>query len=715
MHAQRAQSFSRAEFAQAVQQRLAAEAGDATGIVDVALATPLVARQAGTEPTFGFVHLSLTEYLAARSVARGAAPIQTVIDIVTATTDSDVDFAAMTIGLLAAPEKAFSALAELPDSLDLTVLRLRARAMRFTRGDLAAHIHQLAADVASHLETAATEPEELILRVATELIATQPALAVALATRIASLPVSADIVVAYRAIRFVAAARLPQGVRMVVPALSSAVEDLRTAAAEALGELRDPAAIAPLVQAYLGKTYDMVFQPAVEAIAKIGGKTAVTELVTILQDQTNYRNLRWPAARALGTLRSPDAVSALITALDDPADIVREHAAAALGQIGHADGLDPLRQSLGDDHEPAVRAAAAEALGRIADAASIPDLLRAMADPHWRVRDAAAHGLMARDQAALVEILRPTVADPAATWRAQAAFLMAEALGVEALPTIMLLSNDPSDAVRTAAADSLKVIPGAAAADRLQQLLDDDSEEVRSAAILGLIQHQHHAAGRPLIRLVEHDPSSTVRLHATSALAAFADRAAVAVLERLIERQDTVSPFAALALGSIGDESAIPVLAAAWRRSAIVYLRDYFAIAIGRIDGDIAAGELRGFLTQVDGVGRPEVVVALSNMKSVSAIPVLLQAVGDRDTFVRVVALRGLASRPRTSLVQGLLLALDDADPTTRREAALAAPFYTNDNMAESLATLRSDPDASVAEAAARALEQYGRKHLVNR
>ena len=37
---------------------------------------------------------------------------------------------------------------------------------------------------------------------------------------------------------------------------------------------------------------------------------------------------------------------------------------------------------------------------------------------------------------------------------------------------------------------------------------------------------------------------------------------------RLIERQDTVAPFAALALGSIGDESAIPVLAAAWRRSA---------------------------------------------------------------------------------------------------------------------------------------------------
>ena len=140
------------------------------------------------------------------------------------------------------------------------------------------------------------------------------------------------------------------------------------------------------------------------------------------------------------------------------------------------------------------------------------------------------------------------------------------------------------------------MIPAAAAAHRLHELLDDDSEEVRSAAILGLIQHQHRAAGRQLVRLVEHDSSSTVRLHATRALAAFSDRAAVAVLVRLIERQDSVAPFAALALGSIGDESAIQVLAAGWRRSAIEDLKDYFATAVGRIDGDIAADELRGFL-----------------------------------------------------------------------------------------------------------------------
>lgn len=141
MHAQHVQSFSRAEFTQAVQQWLPAEAGDAAGMVDAELGTPLVTRQAGTEPTFGFVHVSLTEYLAARYVARGPAPTQTVIDMVTAATDSDVNFTAMTIGLLPAPEKAFNALAELPDSLDLAVLRLRARAMRFARGDLAVHIH----------------------------------------------------------------------------------------------------------------------------------------------------------------------------------------------------------------------------------------------------------------------------------------------------------------------------------------------------------------------------------------------------------------------------------------------------------------------------------------------------------------------------------------------------------------------------------------------
>lgn len=57
---------------------------------------------------------------------------------------------------------------------------------------------------------------------------------------------------------------------------------------------------------------------------------------------------------------------------------------------------------------------------------------------------------------------------------------------------------------------------------------------------------------------------------------------------------------------------------------------------------------------------------------------------------------------------------MDDADPITRRQAALAVPFYADDNMAERLATLRSDPDTSVAEAAAGAVERYRRKHLVN-
>ena len=222
---------------------------------------------------------------------------------------------------------------------------------------------------------------------------------------------SADNVVARRAIRFIAAARLTQCVRTVMPALSSIDEDVRSAAAETLGELKDVAAIAPLMQAYLAKVHTMVFQPAVEAIAKIGGKTAITCLVEILQDDTNYRNLRWPVARALGMLRTPDAVPALVAALNDPADIVREHAAAALGQIAYADALPSLQRSLRDE-EPAVRAAAAAALGRIPDAVSVPDLLQAMDDQHWKVRDGAAHSLMVLDQAALIEILRRTVADP---------------------------------------------------------------------------------------------------------------------------------------------------------------------------------------------------------------------------------------------------------------------------------------------------------------
>ena len=56
---------------------------------------------------------------------------------------------------------------------------------------------------------------------------------------------------------------------------------------------------------------------------------------------------RAEAAAALGTLRSTDAVPALILLLEDRQPEVREAAARALGEIGSTEAVDPLIEALG--------------------------------------------------------------------------------------------------------------------------------------------------------------------------------------------------------------------------------------------------------------------------------------------------------------------------------------------------------------------------------
>lgn len=117
------------------------------------------------------------------------------------------------------------------------------------------------------------------------------------------------------------------------------------AAVDALGELRDPRAIVPLISLlggdwniheYLGPHEKMV-----NALAKIGSP-AVDPLITTLRDAKRSsdpyldedKNLRAGTARALGKIGDPKAIDELIPALWDKIPFVRLSAADALGAIG---------------------------------------------------------------------------------------------------------------------------------------------------------------------------------------------------------------------------------------------------------------------------------------------------------------------------------------------------------------------------------------------
>jgi HEAT repeat protein len=107
-------------------------------------------------------------------------------------------------------------------------------------------------------------------------------------------------------------------------------------AAAALGEIKDPRAVRPLLDAVR-----FGFNArAADALGEIGDASVVGPLVGILRGrQTFGRDL---AARALGRLGNREAVGPLIDALTDADQKVRWAASRALRAIGDVRAIDPL-------------------------------------------------------------------------------------------------------------------------------------------------------------------------------------------------------------------------------------------------------------------------------------------------------------------------------------------------------------------------------------
>lgn len=124
--------------------------------------------------------------------------------------------------------------------------------------------------------------------------------------------------------------------------------------------------------------------------------------------------VRARTARLLGENQEPQAVAALAELLmDDPDMLVRQHAAAALGQLG---AVEPLIQAL---HMPDahVRQLVTQALGQIRDPRAVEPLVGALRDSHGEVRQQVAFALTKIGAPALEPLLSALQhSDPFTRW-----------------------------------------------------------------------------------------------------------------------------------------------------------------------------------------------------------------------------------------------------------------------------------------------------------
>lgn len=125
-------------------------------------------------------------------------------------------------------------------------------------------------------------------------------------------------------------------------------------------------------------------------------------------------DVRWSAVRALGKVRSPEAIEALIDLLSDENEEIRIAAARSLADIGDRGAVPVLLQML-DGETNLAKAWIADSLGRLADAEAVDALVSLLGEDDVSVRIPAAKALGCIGDPRVLSILEK--AKTQARWR----------------------------------------------------------------------------------------------------------------------------------------------------------------------------------------------------------------------------------------------------------------------------------------------------------
>jgi len=171
--------------------------------------------------------------------------------------------------------------------------------------------------------------------------------------------------------------------------LDSPDAGVRIAAAKALGEARDPAAVMRLAE-HLADSVPDVRKECAKALGKIGDARAAEPLAAFY-DREKIEDVADAGARALVQLGDP-AIQPFIGLTRSIRPSVRAGAARGLGKLGAREAVDPLIRLL-DDQNGDVRIAAVFALRQIGDSRGIEAIAGKVQDNDADVESAAEKSL----------------------------------------------------------------------------------------------------------------------------------------------------------------------------------------------------------------------------------------------------------------------------------------------------------------------------------
>lgn len=442
----------------------------------------------------------------------------------------------------------------------------------------------------------------------------------------------------------------------VLDSLQNGTASVRAAAATAIGGLRDPAAIAPLLSA-LGDADADTRARAADALAVFGDRT-VQPLVRQLNVPSP--DIRSAARRALSR-QGEIAVPALIALLDSASPTTRAEAAGALAGIGSAAVPALIATIAKDGSAGSINAtderiaaidAASDALARIGSpAVAALVVFFGEADPSHRELVVKVLGAIGPDA---VETLSAMATDAHHAHSVDAAGLLGALpeVGREATRALVRALADERFEVRWAARRSLRRLEDDAE-DALLDALDSADERVRWEATEILLQYPEPPIDRlrPVLKARLDSESVQDRRQAVRALAEMSGPMIRDLLEQAIDDEDPIVRRAAVAhLGSDEDPSAVELLAARWSEETDVDTAQSILEAIAASNPEGAIPTLIDALASNDNRVCSTAAELLSHIGPPAVIP-LVEALNSRpaeidlDGALSVLARAGVAAR----------------------------------------------------------------------
>ncbi|CAN1211325.1 HEAT repeat-containing protein [Tumidithrix helvetica PCC 7403] len=264
-----------------------------------------------------------------------------------------------------------------------------------------------------------------------------------------------------------------------------ASDDLSLAkkAAIALGYLRSPRAISPLIAAAQNPDRQ-IYPQATSALAWIGSSEAISALVQMLQHPSVH--VQAAAAKALHKGNLP-AVSPLVDVLKHGDDLVKIQAAHSLGQISSPLAVPALIDALSSSTQ-SLRFEAAWALGQIRSPLAATPLAMRLTDSDISVQSQAVQALKNLGHPAIAAIAE-MLNNPASHTRSVAARTLGQ-MGIDEVIPLLVdrLRGDEFPYVRCDAAIALGEIGTYEAVFHLSQAVRDSDRAVRNAVVRALRQ-----------------------------------------------------------------------------------------------------------------------------------------------------------------------------------------------------------------------------------